>query len=95
MSKSQFRYSPEPEPHKTRTKQILSQYPEVRKLIGKNPITIIPLVGIVVGMILLSYFLKESSWWLIFLVAYVVGAFANRKRLSEIPRTSVTGARVP
>ena len=77
MSNSQFRYSQEPEPHKGRTKQILSKYPEVRKLIGKNPMTIIPLVGIVAGMILISYFLKDSAWWLIFLVAYTVGAFAN------------------
>lgn len=77
MSNSKFRYSHEPEPHKGRTKQILSKYPEVRKLIGKNPMTIIPLVGIVAGMILISYFLKDSAWWLIFLVAYTVGAFAN------------------
>lgn len=77
MSNSKFRYSPEPEPHKGRTKQILSKYPEVRKLIGKNPMTIIPLIGIVAGMILISYLLRDSSWWLIFLIAYTVGAFAN------------------
>ena len=77
MPTSKFRYSSEPEPHKTRTKQILSKYPQVRNLIGKNPWTIFPLVGIVVGMVLISYFLKDSSWWLIFLVAYVVGAFGN------------------
>ena len=75
--KSDFRYSAEPEPHKLRTKQILSSNPEVRKLIGKNPLTIIPLVGIVAGMVVISYFLKDSPWWLILLVAYFVGAFAN------------------
>ena len=77
MSTSKFRYSPEPEPHKARTKQILSQYPQVRNLIGKNPFTIIPLVGIVLSMIVISYLLKDSSWWLVFLVAYTYGAFAN------------------
>ncbi|MBL0104849.1 MAG: fatty acid desaturase [Bacteroidetes bacterium] len=77
MSKNSFRYSSEPEPHKGRTKQILQQYPKVRELITKNPMTIVPLVGIVAGMVIISYLLKDSSWWLVFLVAYTVGAFAN------------------
>ncbi len=77
MASNSFRYSPEPEPHKLRTKQILASSPDVRKHIGKNPLTIIPLLGIVLGMVLISYFLKDSSWWLIFLVAYCVGAFGN------------------
>ena len=76
-SPSDFRYSAEPEPHKLRTKQILASSPEVRNLIGKNPLTIIPLLGIVFGMVAISYFLKDSPWWLIIVVAYCVGAFAN------------------
>ena len=77
MASSTFRYSPEPEPHKKRTKDILAETPGVRKLIGKNPLTIIPLVGIVAGMVIISWLLRDSAWWLIFLVAYFVGAFAN------------------
>ena len=76
-STTNFRYSPEPEPHKLRTKNILASNPDVRKLIGKNPLTIIPLLGLVIGMIVISYFLKDSPWWLIFVVAYCIGAFAN------------------
>src|SRR4051794_36595299 len=72
-----FRYSPEPEPHKQRTKGILTDSPQVRQLIGKNPLTIIPLLGIVASMVVISYFLKDSPWWLIFLVAYTYGALAN------------------
>src|SRR5262245_30860290 len=73
----QFRYSPDPEPHKKRTKDILSSNPEVRKLIGKNPLTIFPLVGIVLSMVVISWFLRDSSWWVILLVAYTYGAVAN------------------
>lgn len=76
-SSNNFRYSAEPEPHKLRTKKILASNPDVRNLIGKNPITIFPLVGIVLGMVAISYFLKDSPWWLIIVVAYSVGAFAN------------------
>jgi sphingolipid delta-4 desaturase len=76
-SDRRFTYSTEAEPHKLRTKQILESNPEVRKLIGKNPFTIIPLLGLVTGMVVISWFLKDSPWWLIVLVAYAVGAFFN------------------
>jgi sphingolipid 4-desaturase/C4-monooxygenase len=74
---SKFRFSQEPEPHKLRTKQILNEVPEVRTLIGKNPWTIIPLLGIVTSMVILSWLVSSSPWWVVFLVAYFVGAFAN------------------
>ena len=72
-----FRYSPEAEPHKLRTKQMLASNPKIRNLIGKNPFTIIPLLGLVVGMVVISWFLKDSPWWVVFVVAYGVGAFFN------------------
>jgi sphingolipid 4-desaturase/C4-monooxygenase len=72
-----FRYSPEPEPHKLRTKSILITSPQVRQLIGKNPYTIIPLLGLVIGMVGLSWLLRDSPWWLIIVVSFCVGAFAN------------------
>ncbi len=72
-----FSYSPDPEPHKGRTKKILQSHPEVRKLIGKNPFTILAILFCVGSMILLSYLVRESSWWIVVLVAYGVGAFFN------------------
>lgn len=72
-----FRYSTASEPHRVRTKKILEQHPEVRELIGKNPSTIISIIALVSAMIVLAYLLKNSSWWLILLVAYAVGAFIN------------------
>jgi sphingolipid delta-4 desaturase len=77
MSTTNFHFSSEPEPHRIRTLQILKQYPEVKKLMGKNPLTIFAIVGLVGGMIGLSYLVKDSAWWLVLLVAYGVGAFFN------------------
>lgn len=74
---NKFRYSPEPEPHKLRTKNILATSPDVRKLIGKNPFTIFPLLFLVISMVVISWFLKDSPWWVIILVAYTYGAIAN------------------
>jgi sphingolipid 4-desaturase/C4-monooxygenase len=77
MSTSSFRYSSDPEPHRSRTRKILSQHPDVRELIGKNPNTIFAVLGLVIGMIVLAYLVRQSPWWVVLLVAYGVGAFAN------------------
>jgi sphingolipid delta-4 desaturase len=77
MTETQFRYSAQPEPHRVRTLQILKQYPDVKKLMGKNPLTIFAILGLVGGMIAISYLVKDSSWWIVVLVAYGVGAFFN------------------
>jgi sphingolipid delta-4 desaturase len=71
-----FRWSVESEPHKKRTKEIISQYPEIRELIGKNPYTFLVIVLGVSIQLGLAWFLRDKSWWLILALAYFVGAFA-------------------
>jgi sphingolipid delta-4 desaturase len=86
--KKDFRYSTASEPHRIRTKKILEEHPEVRELIGKNPYTFVALTGLVLGMVLLSYLLRNSSWWLIVLVSYAVGAFLNHSLFVMIHETT-------
>ena len=77
MSKpSSFRWSTESEPHKGRTKEILTEHPEIRQLIGKNPYTFFVILFCVSFQLVIGWLLKDQSWWLIFLVAYFAGAFA-------------------
>jgi len=75
--KTDFVYSEEREPHRIRTKQILKQHPEMRKLIGKNPYTIFAIVGLVVMQVVLAWLLAAQPWWLILACAYLLGAFAD------------------
>ncbi len=75
--RNDFSYSAVAEPHRDRTKEILRRHPEVRELIGKNPMTFWYTLGIVLIQVALAYVLREQSWWLIFGVAYLVGAFAD------------------
>ncbi|HVW13604.1 MAG TPA: fatty acid desaturase [Mucilaginibacter sp.] len=75
--KTDFVYSTESEPHRTRTKKILKQSPEIRDLIGKNPMTMVAILGLVGSMILVAWLLRDQSWWMIFAAAYLYGAFAN------------------
>ncbi len=65
------------EPHRFRTKAILKQHPQVRNLIGKNPITIFAIIGLVFIQIAAALFLSNYSWWLIIAIAYLAGAFAD------------------
>jgi len=71
-----FNWSEQCEPHKLRTKEIISSHPEIRHLIGRNPYTIFVIllcVGIQIGM---SWILYDESWWWILLCSYLIGAFA-------------------
>jgi sphingolipid delta-4 desaturase len=72
-----FTFSPVQEPHRERTKQILKAHPEVRHLIGKNPYSIFIILFIVVLQVTLAFWVKDRAWWVMLLVAYFVGAFAN------------------
>jgi sphingolipid delta-4 desaturase len=75
--KNSFVYSDKSEPHRIRTKEILKQHPDIRKLIGKNPSTIFAILGLVSLQIVLSWFVADQSWWLVFGLAYLIGAFAD------------------
>jgi sphingolipid delta-4 desaturase len=72
----QFKWSEEAEPHKQRTKDILKNHPEIRGLIGRNPYTIFVILLCVGVQFSLAYFLRDVSWWWVFLAAYFIGAFA-------------------
>ncbi len=65
------------EPHRIRTKEILKQFPDIRKLIGKNPFTFFAILGLVGFQMVLCYFVSDQSWWIVVGAAYLLGAFAD------------------
>ena len=75
--KMDFCWSDQCEPHKLRTKQLITKYPEIRKLIGRNPYTFLVILFCVVLQTTLAFFLRDSPWWLVLVIAYFVGAFAD------------------
>jgi sphingolipid delta-4 desaturase len=75
--KTDFVYSQNSEPHRLRTKQILKEHPQVRQLIGRNPKSFFGIIFLVALQIALAILLHNQAWWLVILVAYVVGAFAD------------------
>lgn len=75
--KTDFIYSSESEPHRIRTKKMLKEYPHIRELIGKNPYTIFAIIGVVAFMVALAWLVRDQSYWIVFLAAYCLGAFAD------------------
>ena len=70
-----FTYVSGTEPHRIRTKEIIQNHPEVKKLIGKNPMTMAWIIGCVALQIALAFILKDQSWWLVIGLAWLIGAF--------------------
>ena len=77
MKRTDFVFSSNPEPHRIRTKQILKQHPQVRKLIGKNSFSFPLIVFLVAAQLALSVVLSNYSWLFIFLGSYLIGAFID------------------
>lgn len=64
-------------PHPARAREILRRHPEVRALLGRNPLSAAILVGLVSGQLSVAWFLRDSPWWVIATAAWLVGAYAN------------------
>ena len=56
-----FQYSDQPEPHKERTKQILKAHPEVRNLIGRNPVSAVITIFVVALQFVIAYLLADQA----------------------------------
>lgn len=77
MKKTDFVYSTSGEPHRIRTRKILKEHPEIRELIGKNPMTFWVIVGIVGFQIGMAALVAHQPWWVVLIAAYLLGAFAD------------------
>ena len=66
-----------PEPHRERTRTLLAAHPEARELCGHAPSSAAWVVAVVALQLGLAFLLRGSPWWLVLLVAYAVGAFAD------------------
>jgi sphingolipid delta-4 desaturase len=75
--KIEFTFSEQPEPHRERTRGILKEHPEVRTLIGRNPYSFSFILGVVGLQTLIAFLLRDQAWWVVLIVAYAGGAFAD------------------
>jgi sphingolipid 4-desaturase/C4-monooxygenase len=85
---NEFAFSAAPEPHRLRTKQLLQRHPQIRELIGPNPVTFWWTLGIVAVQIVAAWFVASQPWWVVFVVAYTVGAVCDHALFVIIHETA-------
>jgi len=72
-----FRRVTYPEPHRERTRRLLSAHPEARKLCGHAPASALLVAILVAVQVAVVWALREQPIWLALAVAYGFGAFVN------------------
>jgi sphingolipid 4-desaturase/C4-monooxygenase len=76
ITHTDFLHSTTPEPHRTRTRQILKAHPDIKHLIGqKNPATFAVIIGCVALLVGLAWLVRGADWWVVVAAAWFVGAF--------------------
>ncbi len=83
-----FTWSSADEPHAGRRREMLRKYPQIKELYGpcaRTKYTCTALVALQLGI---AFALKDAPWWLIVLVAYVVGGLINQALLLAIHELS-------
>ncbi|MHA6297960.1 fatty acid desaturase [Devosia sp. CAU 1758] len=77
---SGFLFSTSDQPHLGRTGAILKRYPEIRRLMGRNPWTALIMLVLFVAQVTIAIAFGQLGFghvWLALIVAYCFGAFAN------------------
>jgi len=72
-----FRRVDYPEPHRERTRRLLAAHPEAKLLQGPQPWSMVILLGVVGLQLAIAWVLRDQGFWLVLLVAWLVGAVAD------------------
>ncbi|KAH6824643.1 fatty acid desaturase family protein [Perilla frutescens var. hirtella] len=83
-----FFWSYTDEPHASRRRQILSQYPQIKQLFGPDPFAFLKVAAVVLLQLWTAAFLNNASWLQILTVAYFFGSFLNHNLFLAIHELS-------
>lgn len=76
-SPADFTWSSEKEPHAIRRREILEKHPEIKNLYRKDPLSAVFAAVTVVIQLGMAYMVRDASWPVIIICAYVVGGTMN------------------
>lgn len=77
VSRTDFEWVYDDEPHKTRRVEILKKYPEIKKLFGYDWRFKYYVTGLVLLQIASLYYLQNKSWRILLVCAYCFGGVIN------------------
>ena len=72
-----FTLTSEPSSHSERGRQILRAHPGIRRYCKPYLPSALCVAGVVALQVSVAWVLRDASWWLVVLAAYVFGAFAS------------------
>jgi len=76
-----FTWTPGPEPHCERRKEILRAHPEVKELFRPDPLSAVFCACVVTIQLVSAYLLRDASWPVLLFFTYVVGGTANHSNV--------------
>lgn len=72
-----FITSTEAEPHINRRREILEKHPEIKDLMGREPMTVFYIFLVLALQLFMAWFVSTQSWLVTFLGIFLIGSFAN------------------
>lgn len=88
VTRQDFQWSYTDEPHASRRKEILAKYPQVKKLMGADPMLKWIVTMMVAIQIIAAYAIKDCPWPVVILAAYVFGGTINHSMALAIHEIS-------
>lgn len=77
VTRTDFEWTYDEEPHKARRTEILKKYPEIKKLFGYDRNFKWYCSALVIAQVASLYFLKDKSWPALIAIAYCFGGVVN------------------
>jgi sphingolipid delta-4 desaturase len=77
VSKTDFEWKDDDQPHTSRRTEILKKYPEIKQLFGYDPNLKWIFMALVLVQIASLYFLQDKSWPVLIIAAYCFGGIIN------------------
>jgi sphingolipid 4-desaturase/C4-monooxygenase len=98
VARDDFHWEYTDEPHATRRREILAKYPQMKKLFGHDWRISIQFIGTVLTQIFMAYMVRNSSWFELIVLTYVVSGTLNHSLsvgLHELSHNLAFGAHRP
>jgi len=77
LSNKDFIWVHTDEPHASRRKEILAKHPEIKSLMGSDWRISVQCVAMVALQLTMAYYMRDASWPVFILAAYVIGGTVN------------------
>jgi sphingolipid 4-desaturase/C4-monooxygenase len=61
--------------HVERRKQILKKYPEIQQYFGNYPLSVIPIILLVIMQWSIAWLVSDFPWWMVGCIAFFIGQF--------------------